>query len=108
MRQEFPGHVKLAAWEASRDKRGRHRCAICKGIIVGRAEYDHIKPDALGGLPTLENCQVTCKKCHKRKTHTEDRPIITKADNQRKSFAGIERRYKRKIPSRPFNYGRAE
>lgn len=108
MRQEFSAAIKLAAWEACRDERGRHRCAICKGIIVGRPEYDHVKPDALGGLPTLDNCQVTCKTCHKRKTHTEDRPVITKADNQRKSHAGIERKYKRKIPSRPFDKGRRQ
>jgi 5-methylcytosine-specific restriction endonuclease McrA len=52
-----------------------------------------VEPDGLGGEPTLENCQVACGACHKRKTHTEDRPIMAKADRQKKSGAGIKRKY---------------
>jgi 5-methylcytosine-specific restriction protein A len=56
---------------------------------LGLPEYDHIIPDGLGGEPTVENCQALCGKCHRRKTHEDDRPVMTKADNQKKSAAGI-------------------
>jgi len=93
VRKEFSAKVKLAAWEACHVD-GKPRCAICLGIITGRPEYDHVKPDGLGGEPTIENCQVLCRKCHKLKTHEEDRPIMTKADNQKKSEAGVKRKHK--------------
>lgn len=69
---------------------GKPHCEQCGGLIVGRGQYDHIKPDGLGGEPTLENLQVLCSPCHRIKTHDHDRPIMTKADNQRKSAAGIK------------------
>ena len=96
MRREFPAKVKLAAFE-----RAKGHCEGCGLKIVGRPEYDHDKPDGLGGEPTLENCKVLCGKCHRIKTHEHDRPIMQKADNQKKSAAGITRPRK-KIASRPF------
>ena len=107
MRREFPAKVKLAAWERCQID-GKPHCERCHGLIVGRAEYDHDKADGLGGEPTLENCKVLCTKCHTKKTHTEDRPIMLKADRQIKKAAGIKRsksvmpgsrasRFKRKI-----------
>jgi 5-methylcytosine-specific restriction endonuclease McrA len=101
MRREFLSGVKLAAWDRCRDEHGHHRCERCLGLIVGRAQYDHITPDGLGGEPTLDNCQVLCASCHRTKTHEEDRPVMTRADNQKKSHAGV-RRSKQKIQSRGF------
>lgn len=98
-RREFPAKVKLAAWNrCQRD--GRPHCEDCNLPILGLPEYDHVVADGLGGEPTLENCQVLCGKCHKRKTHGEDRPIMAKADKQLKSAAGIKRK------SKPFPGGR--
>jgi 5-methylcytosine-specific restriction protein A len=92
VRREFPAKVKLAAYERSlRD--GKPHCEACGLRIVGLPEYDHVKPDGLGGEPTLENCQCLCGKCHRIKTHEEDGPIMRKADNQRKSAANIKRKY---------------
>lgn len=90
MRREFPAKIKLQAWDRCKVN-GKPHCEECRGLLVGRAEYDHIKPDGLGGEPTLENCKVLCAKCHSRKTHQQDRPIMIKADRQKKKTAGINR-----------------
>lgn len=99
MRREFPAKIKLAAWQrCQRD--GKPHCEGCGHRIIGVPEYDHIVPDGLGGEPTLENCSVLCGKCHRIKTHTQDRPVMAKADRQMKAAAGIKRK------SRPFPGGR--
>lgn len=90
MRLEFPAKVKLAAYKRSL-KDGHCHCEECGVRVRGLPEYDHIKPDGLGGEPTLDNCQVLCGPCHREKTHQHDRPIMQKADNQRKAAAGIKR-----------------
>lgn len=83
MRQEFPGKIKLAAFE-----RSKGHCEKCKARVIGRAEYDHILPDWLGGEPTLDNCMVMCSKCHRAKTSGEDVPRIAKAKRQRAKHIG--------------------
>lgn len=93
MRREFPAKVKLAAYERCQ-KDGKPHCEECGLRIVGVPEYDHIKPDGLGGEPTLENCAVLCGKCHRIKTHEHDRPVMQKADNQKKAAAGVKRKWK--------------
>lgn len=93
MRQEFPIRIKLAAYERCLIN-GKPHCEECGKLILGVCEYDHIKPDGLGGEPMLENCAVLCGTCHRRKTHEEDRPIMAKADRQRKAAAGIKRKHK--------------
>ena len=100
MRREFPAKVKLQAWDRCM-RGGKPHCELCRGLIVGRGQFDHVVADGLGGDPTLDNCQVLCSPCHRIKTHTEDRPIMTKADNQRKSHAGVKRKHQ--WPKRKFN-----
>ena len=92
----FSARTKLLAFERSLGVIDRKpHCEVkwdgkrCGKLILGVPEYDHVKPDGLGGAATLENCQVACRDCHSRKTHTEDRPIMAKADRQRKSQAGV-------------------
>jgi len=92
MRREFSVKVKLAAYERCQ-KDGKPHCEACGLRIVGLPEYDHIKPDGLGGEPTLDNCAVLCGKCHRLKTHEEDRPIMAKADRQKKKAAGIKKKW---------------
>ena len=91
---EFTVKTKLDAWSASKEAYGKPRCAICLRIILGLAEFDHKTPVGLGGKSTLDNCQVVCAKCHKLKTHGEDRPVMAKADRQKKSGAGVKRKHK--------------
>lgn len=99
-RREFPESVKQAAWARCHVKGAPH-CEDCKLPLQGRPEYDHDLPDGLYGEPTLENCVVRCVKCHKRKTHEVDRPLMQKADNIANKNAGITRR-KRPWPKRKF------
>lgn len=86
MRREFPAKIKLAAWD-----RCKGICEACRLKIIGRAEYDHRVPCALGGEPTLENCECLCAKCHRRKTSTEDVPRISKAVRTQLKFIGAVR-----------------
>jgi 5-methylcytosine-specific restriction endonuclease McrA len=75
MRREFSKAVKrLAAF------RSKGHCEQCKiKLRVGEFHYDHIIPDWMGGEPTIENCEVLCIKCHRRKTREKDVPAIAKS-----------------------------
>lgn len=77
-RKEFPAKVKIAAFE-----RAKGRCENCGVLIRYGAHYDHRIPDAIGGAPTLDNCQVLCRNCHGAKTAKEDVPTIAKAKRVR-------------------------
>jgi 5-methylcytosine-specific restriction protein A len=106
MRREFPKSVKLDAW-----KRAAGHCERCTAkLFPGHYDYDHDKPDAFGGEPTLSNCVVLCDNCHSKKTATEDVPAIAKSNRMRARHAGIRRKgrslpgarasgWKRKMPS---------
>jgi 5-methylcytosine-specific restriction enzyme A len=65
LRQGFPRSVKMAAWH-----RSGNQCERCSArLFAGHITYDHIVPDALGGQPTLENCQCLCDVCDDIKTN---------------------------------------
>ena len=90
MRREFTAKIKEQAYERS----GGH-CEVrwCgAALTTGRIHYDHIIPCALGGEPTLANCQVICTACHKAKTTKEDIPRIAKAKRVRRKHIGIRKR----------------
>lgn len=79
-RHEFSEKVRNAAW-----KRCKGRCEKCTArLYPGKFQFDHVRPDGLGGEPTLLNCQVLCSACHGVKTVTEDRPRMQKADNMQR------------------------
>jgi hypothetical protein len=85
-RLEFAGKVKDQAFARSG---GRCENKACGALLtVGKYAYDHILPAALGGKPTLANCQVICLACHTAKTSKEDVPRIRKADRQRRKHIG--------------------
>ena len=74
-RRAFPDKVKLAAFH-----RAAGKCERCTArLYAGKFHYDHCIPDAMGGKPTLENCQVLCTACHGCKTATADVPDIARA-----------------------------
>lgn len=87
MRREFRLAVKKAAWA-----RSGGRCETCGHAFVLTAgdgpEYDHDNPDALTGEPTLANCVVRCRPCHRAKT-AADRPAITKAHRLARKAKGL-------------------
>lgn len=74
------------------------RCnGFCEGegcgvkLALGDYHYDHVIPDALGGDPTLDNCQVLCRACHKEKTSRQDIPRIAKTKRIRDREKGIRK-----------------
>ena len=93
-RREFSTWVKAHA-----ALRANGHCELCPAKTgVGNIFYDHRISDALGGEPTLENCQVLCKTCHDIKTRTQDVPKIAKTKRQRAKHLGIRKRQSRPLP----------
>jgi 5-methylcytosine-specific restriction protein A len=87
MRREFSKKVMGQA-----ALRANGQCEKCSTrLMAGKIAYDHIIPDALGGEPTLANCQVLCAACHGTKTSKEDVPRISKAERTRLKHAGAWR-----------------
>jgi len=94
MRREFSARIKVAAYE-----RSQGRCEACAlPLQVGRINYDHVIPDALGGEPVLENCEVLCRACHDDKTHRGDVPRIAKMKRQKSAHLGA-RKSARPLPA---------
>ena len=101
MRREFPPKVKVAAFE-----RAKGRCECCRVVIRpgNGPEYDHRVPDAVGGEPTLENCEVLCRNCHGAKTATGDIPAIAKTKRiRRKHINADDKRGKFRKPPPGYN-----
>lgn len=59
-RRAIPRDVRLAVWE-----RDGGRCVECSTDFD--LQYDHVIPVALGGATTVENLQLLCGPCNRRK-----------------------------------------
>lgn len=87
-RRDFPGKVMVDAF-----KRSGGNCEKCTArLYTGKFAYDHVIADAMGGEPTLENCQVLCAACHSTKTRTKDVPAIAKSKRLERVHIGIKPR----------------
>lgn len=80
-------------------------CHLCRGKIQDNEawELEHIIAWALTQDDSDENLAPAHVKCHKAKTHKQDRPAINKAvrlDNKRRGFVAS----KKKLQSRGFDY----
>ena len=59
----FPEDIKLAVWEQQ-----HHICPLCgKEFDFEFMEGDHITPWREGGRTVIENCQMLCRECNRRK-----------------------------------------
>lgn len=59
----FPDDIKLAVWEKQ-----NHLCALCgKEYDLEFMEGDHITPWRDGGRTVIDNCQMLCRNCNRRK-----------------------------------------
>ena len=59
----FPDDIKMAVWEQQ-----GHICPLCnKEFDFEFMEGDHIKPWREGGRTVIENCQMLCRDCNRRK-----------------------------------------
>ena len=71
--------------------RAKGKCRACGAALqLGRIQYDHLLPCALGGDNSLANCRVLCTPCHAAKTAKEDVPRIRKADRQKARAIGAK------------------
>ena len=63
--RKFSSKIKRAVYE-----RQNHKCARC-GLEFDfkQMEGDHITPWSAGGKTTLDNCQMLCKSCNRRKSN---------------------------------------
>ena len=59
-RTPIPSDVKRAVW-----KRDGGRCVNCGSEVD--LEYDHIIPVAKGGSSTVQNIQILCMTCNRKK-----------------------------------------
>lgn len=89
MRREFSKRVKNEAFERSGGRCENPECGAQS--TPRKLHYDHRIPDALGGEPTLENCQVLCTACHGEKTGKQDIPAIAKTKRIRDRERGIRK-----------------
>ncbi|MBN9434015.1 MAG: HNH endonuclease [Bosea sp.] len=93
-RREFPSKVRTQAFQ-----RAAGFCEQCGSkLFPGKFAYDHVLPDALGGEPVLENCEVLCDGCHGAKTAHGDVPRIAKANRQRAAHIGARTKTSRPLP----------
>jgi 5-methylcytosine-specific restriction endonuclease McrA len=78
-------------------------CHLCNGAItVGDAwEIEHVIAWELTRDDSDENLRPAHIKCHKIKTHTEDRPAINKAKRREAAHLGVKRP-KKKLQGRGF------
>ena len=61
--RSFPEDIKLAVWEKQ-----NHICPSCqKEFDYEFMEGDHITPWREGGRTVIENCQMLCRECNRRK-----------------------------------------
>jgi 5-methylcytosine-specific restriction protein A len=97
LRMNFPGKVREAALERAQarcehvDADGnRCPCALHPGYY----DFAHILADRMGGRPTLDNCGVWCRACHRAETAREA-AAIARQRRVEKREAGT------KAPSRP-------
>ena len=59
----FPEDIKLAVWEQQ-----GHICPLCgKEFDFEFMEGDHIKPWREGGRTVIDNCQMLCRDCNRKK-----------------------------------------
>lgn len=59
----FPPDIKMAVWEKQ-----NHICPLCgKEYDFEFMEGDHITPWREGGRTVIENCQMQCRECNRRK-----------------------------------------
>lgn len=91
-RKEFAKRVKIQAWD-----RCLGQCEECTAKLTpGKFDYDHVVETVLGGKPTLENCRVLCKNCHRAKS-SERAPTLAKSRRQEEKHLGMRGKEKKPL-----------
>ena len=65
-RTNVPKKTRLAVWARDCGNTSVGKCFCCAEEVTEKSwECGHIKADACGGLPVLENLRVTCRECNR-------------------------------------------
>jgi hypothetical protein len=93
MRREFPRTIRVAVIKRAT----RHSVVYCEGCgdQAKRFQIDHVRADALGGAPTIENAQLLCDGCFSVK-NPDDARVIARAKRREAAHLGAN-----PVPSRP-------
>ena len=66
--RSFPDDIKLAVYESQNHKCANPKCPDSnKEFVLNEMEGDHITPWCEGGKTLIENCQMLCRSCNRRK-----------------------------------------
>jgi 5-methylcytosine-specific restriction protein A len=99
IRREFSRAVRREVLARANGKCEGPECGAFLKIHEG--EYDHILPNELGGEPTVENCRLLCRVCHRIKTKA-DLGCIRKGARMRDKHDGTWPKSRYRWPKRTF------
>lgn len=84
MRFEFTRKQRIEIWT-----RSNGHCESCAmKLKAGEGEFDHITAQGYGGENTVENGQLLCRVCHRKKTG-KDKGITEKVKRIRDKARGV-------------------
>lgn len=98
-RREFPRSVKVAVVKRA-TRESVVYCEAC-GAQAKRWQIDHVRPDGLGGDPTLGNAMLICEACFSAKNPADTR-AIAKAKRREARHIGVKTQPAVQIKSRGF------
>ncbi len=98
-RREFPRSVKVAVVKRAT----RESVVYCEACCAQakRWQIDHVRPDGLGGDPTLGNAMLICEACFSAKNPADTR-AIAKAKRREARHIGVKTPPAVQIKSRGF------
>ena len=87
-RREFPKSVKVAVTKRAM-REGVVYCEKC-GAQAKRWQIDHVRPDGLGGEPTLENAMLICQPCFEEKNPKDASAIAHAKRREAKDLRAVK------------------
>ena len=102
-RNEFTTRTKAYAFQRCDGRCQEKECQVKLTIKTG-FEYDHIIAAAIGGSNDLNNCQVLCRSCHRKKTKSDIKKAAKAFGLHAKEIGAKKSKYQwasRKFSSKP-------
>ena len=87
-RREFPKPIKVAVTKRAM-REGVVYCEKCHAQAK-RWQIDHVRPDGLGGEPTLENAMLICQPCFEEKNPKDASAIAHAKRREAKDLRAVK------------------